>query len=81
MDIYARIKTQVESEPCPVHHKYPIASIVNDNVVLTCCCTDFEIDCYNEIIDILQGKAVKEPEGTGRPHEMEQELENTMHTE
>ena len=80
MDIYARIKTQVESEPCPVHHKYPIASIVNDNVVLTCCCTDFEIDCYNEIIDILQGKAAGVSEAAMQPDENHLALENTAHS-
>ncbi len=76
MDFYARIKLQVENRSCPVHHRFPVAHILNDNVVLTCCCTDFEMDCYNEILDILQGRAVNDPEAIGHPDENEQALEN-----
>ncbi len=79
MDIYARIKSQVESEPCPVHHKFPVANVLYDNVVLTCCCTDFEIDCYNEIIAILQGKVAEVSEVAMQSDDNRQALEDTAH--
>ena len=57
--IYDRIKGEIDAKRCPVHHKKPNISIANDNVMMVCCCTAFEVECYARIIEILSSEVKK----------------------
>ena len=50
---YERIKATVEEKTCPRHNKNQIVNVDNNNVMMSCCCSGFEIECYNLVIEIL----------------------------
>ncbi|MDP9046540.1 MAG: hypothetical protein M3N14_00260 [Bacteroidota bacterium] len=48
MPIKPEFKSVIEEITCPVHHQHPTLTIdENDSVKLTCCCTEFKVQCYH----------------------------------
>lgn len=55
--LHDRIGVIIETEICPDHFKKPVATVIDGNITLECCCVDFEIGCYLKIITMLRGEA------------------------
>jgi len=52
------IKSEIESEFCPVHRERPVINIVNENDInIYGCCTEFEDNCRQRIRGILKESA------------------------
>lgn len=52
-DYYADVKTLIASKKCDIHNRHPGIDIINGEVVLDCCCIDFKLTCYKNIINLL----------------------------
>jgi hypothetical protein len=44
---------EVKQQICTVHHMSPSLSLVDGQIALQCCCTEFKIKCYKIIIEAL----------------------------
>ena len=51
-----KVKIQIQKLVCGVHGMTPKVVVSKGDVKLQCCCTDFEIKCYNELIRLLESK-------------------------
>jgi hypothetical protein len=61
--IYYELISRVENKTCAIHKQHPHVEFVGKRLNLTCCCEDFKVSCYMEIIAIL--KAQKEGRNGG----------------
>jgi hypothetical protein len=61
--IYYELISQVENKTCAIHNQHPQVKFVGKRLNLSCCCDDFKVCCYMEIIAIL--KAYKEGRNGG----------------
>jgi hypothetical protein len=52
--LYLELESLIENKICPVHNQKATANNSNGNIILICCCADFETECYNEIIARFQ---------------------------
>jgi hypothetical protein len=48
-DLYSSLKTT----KCVLHQKRPHIEFVDARLNLLCCCDDFKIVCYKQVIEIL----------------------------
>jgi hypothetical protein len=44
---------EVKHQVCEKHEMSPSINIVDDEIVLICCCIDFKIKCYKIIVEAL----------------------------
>jgi hypothetical protein len=47
------VKFLVEHKTCPVHNQKPSIQIIDDQIKVKCCCSDFKITCLKKIIRLL----------------------------
>lgn len=48
MPIKPELKSVIEDITCPVHHRYPVLTIGDDDSIkLTCCCAEFKVQCFH----------------------------------
>ncbi len=54
MNFQAKVKIQIEKTSCSIHGQFPVVTFSGNNVEIACCCLDFKIKCYDEIIKQLE---------------------------
>lgn len=53
MGLNKHVKSVIEITTCPVHLQQPVLTIVDKRIVMDCCCIDFEITCFKELVKML----------------------------
>jgi hypothetical protein len=52
--IYQDLILTIKNKTCTVHNQHPRIGIIDDDVSLICCCDEFKIACYLEIVETLK---------------------------
>jgi hypothetical protein len=50
------IKLIIENQVCPAHGISPLVDIIGNELKITCCCTDFHLQCTQEIFSFFMLK-------------------------
>ncbi len=53
MDLNSHVKSMIEVMTCPIHHQNPSVILLDKQIEILCCCTDFKITCLKKMTDIL----------------------------
>jgi hypothetical protein len=53
MGLNTHVRTVIELTTCPEHHQHPVLTIADKHITMKCCCIDFEIACYRQMIKLL----------------------------
>jgi len=53
------IKSVILLMVCDTHHKHPVIVLHDGRFTLSCCCDDFKMHCYNQIIALLKSGRAK----------------------
>jgi hypothetical protein len=70
--LHDRIGVIIETRICPDHLEKPIATVVDGNITLECCCTNFEVDCYLKIIGMLRSDLEKAKQELSEKEDVEE---------
>ena len=53
MDLNSHVKAMIETMTCHIHNQKPSVVLLERNVEIMCCCTDFKIICLKKMAEIL----------------------------
>lgn len=58
--LFNHIKSTVQAKTCPVHYQHPKAEISNDGAFFECCCREFELTCYEDVLQCLSVESTRQ---------------------
>lgn len=51
--IYNDLLSRLGKKTCGHHHQKPYVNFTNNKLTLLCCCNEFKVKCYRDIVDML----------------------------